>query len=98
MDEGRLLLRLVGRRRLGIGEVEEGERPTVADAVEGVAVARPPPGELRELGLLDPGGEQRQADDVLVEVARPLLVGADIGVVMQPQRQGRIAHPGFSSQ
>ena len=97
MDEQRLLLRRVVRRNFGIGEVEEGQRPAVADAVEGVAVGEPAAGELGELRLLDPGRDQRQAEDVLVELPCPFLVGADIGVVMQPRRQGRsrVSHDGF---
>jgi hypothetical protein len=65
---------------LGVGELEEGEGAAVAEAVEGVAVRAYRAEEL--VGLL-PGGDEGQADEVLVEGPGRLLVAGDIGVVVQ---------------
>src|SRR6185437_10410427 len=69
---------------LRLRELEERERPAVADAKEKMAVDA-----LRAEELIDfaPGGHQRQADDVLIELARRLEVMRDVGVVMQAGRQ-----------
>src|SRR6185312_3700820 len=71
---------------VGIGELEEGEGAAIGQAEEGVAVidlAR----EIRVKGPLAPGRDQRQAENVLEEMAVDLLVLDDEGMVVQPQRQ-----------
>src|SRR5256885_3469623 len=79
-------LRLVGR----VGELEEGERPAIADTVESVNVGAH---LAEELIRLAPGRRQRQADDVLVEAPVPLLVPGHVGRVMQARRQfGELSH------
>src|SRR2546429_4774785 len=46
-----------------------------------------------ELIRLAPGREQRQPDDVLVELAGLLLIPRDVGIVMQARRQlGELSH------
>ena len=87
MDIERLLQGLVLGRHLGVGELEKRQRTAIADAEESVHEGNLPAREVRRLALLDPGGDQRQPDDVFVEMPGPFLVGADIGVVMEPQRQ-----------
>ena len=78
---------LVGVRR--VGELEEREGAAVRQPEEQVAV--------RALGaeqhvLLAPGREQRQPDDVLIELPRRLQVARHIGVVMEPVRKFRCCH------
>src|SRR5439155_27147321 len=75
---------------LGICKLEERERPPVADPVEGMHVGAH---LAEELIRLAPGREQRQPDDVLVELAGLLLIPRDVGVVMQARRQlGELSH------
>ena len=68
---------------LRVGELEERERAAVAEPEEAVAV-----GALgaEQHVLLAPGREQRQPDDVLVELARRLEILRDVRVVVQPVR------------
>src|SRR5690606_20825675 len=69
-----------------VGELEEGQRAAVTDAEEAVAV-----GALlaEQLVLLAPRGHQRQADDVLVEMAGGLEGLRGGGGVVQTRRQRR---------
>src|SRR5690606_3855310 len=63
-----------------VGELEEGQRAAVTQPEEAVAV-----GALlaEQLVLLAPGGNQRQADDVFVEMPRGLQVLRRVGRVVQ---------------
>src|SRR5690606_31576408 len=72
---------------VGIGELEEGQRPAIADAEEAMAVGAVL--SEQEIGFA-PGRGQRQADDVLVEVARGLEVLRHVGRMMQTAWQ--LAH------
>ena len=66
---------------LRVGELEERERPAVAETEEAVAVGALGP---EQHVLLAPGREQRQADHVLVELACRLQVARHVRVVVQP--------------
>ena len=69
---------------LGVLELEEGEGAAVGHGVEGVAIGA----HLAEqLVRLAPSRDQGHADDVLVELARLLLIARDVGIVMQPERK-----------
>lgn len=89
----------VVRHQLGVigrvGELEERERAAVTDGEEGVAVGA----FLAEQGLLlAPGRDQRQAEQVLVEVARRFQVaGHRRGMVQAAGQCGR-GHRGFTSR
>ena len=87
----------------GIGELEERQRAAVGEAEEGVAVGAPLAAQVLDLA---PRGDEREAEDVLVEVAGALLIGDDPRVVVHPGRQvdafwqgidrhGRDATPGL---
>jgi hypothetical protein len=65
---------------VGVGELEERQRRAVGQAEERVAVL---PFLAPDVLLLAPGGHEGHAQDVLVEVAGPLLVGHDVGVVVE---------------
>jgi hypothetical protein len=62
------------------GELKEGERRTVAQAEEQVAIGSF--GAEQLIGLT-PRGEQGQADDVFVELARAFEIAGDVGGVVQ---------------
>ena len=70
----------------GIGEGEERQRAAVAHGEEGVAHRHlaVQPGIVVALA---PGGDERDAEQILEELPVLLLVAHDVGVVMQPLRQ-----------
>ena len=77
------LMCLAEGRILAIGELEERQRAPIIQATEAVAVGA----ELAEkLVGLAPGGHERHADDVFVEVPRGLHVAGYIGGVVQTRR------------
>ena len=71
---------------LRVAEREERERAAVGHAEEGVA-HRDIAAEPAVVVLLAPGGDQRDAEQVLEELAVLLLVAHDVGVVVQTLRQ-----------
>jgi hypothetical protein len=76
------------RAELGLvivmGELEERQRAAVGQPEEAVALG---PHLAEQLLLLAPGRDEREAEDVLVEMARRLEVFADIGGVVQAAGQ-----------
>src|SRR6478609_7937568 len=64
-----------------VGELEEGQRTAVGQAEEAMAVHAL---LAEQFVLLAPGGDQRQADDVLVEVPGGFQILGGVGRVMQP--------------
>ena len=69
----------------GVGELEERQRAAVAHFEEGVAVIHVA-AEFRAEAALAPGGDERDAEDVLDEGAIDLLVLHREGVVVQALR------------
>ncbi len=80
VHEQRLLLRGIDLLLLRVGEVEERQGGSVGKAVEGMAVGVR---HAVQFVLLDPEGDERHAQHVFVEMARTLLIGADVGRVVQ---------------
>src|SRR6478735_3338710 len=64
-----------------VGKLEEGQRAAVGQAEEAMAVHA---FLAEQFVLLAPGGDQRQADDVLVEVPGGFQILGGVGRVMQP--------------
>src|SRR5438132_7337444 len=84
----RRLLGLGQLVHLWVGELEEGESAAIRHAEKGVAELD----LLLHLGaviFLAPGGDQRDAEDVLEEATVDLVVAHYEGVVMQARRQFR---------
>ena len=71
---------------LRVAEREERERAAIGHAEEGVA-HRDIAAEPAVVVLLAPGGDERDAQQVLEELTVHFLVAHDIGVVVQTLRQ-----------
>ncbi len=73
-----------------VGELEERQRATVADAEEAMAIDAQ---RTEQFILLAPRRQQREAQNILIEMTGRLHVLGDIGIVMQTGSADRPSCP-----
>ena len=88
-DPGRLF-RLGQLVHLLVGELEEGQRAAVLQGEKGVAELDLA-AEIGAVGLLAPGRDQRNAEQVFEKPAVGFVILDDIGVMVEPPARGREA-------